>query len=166
MAVAAAVVVMAVVVTAATKQRALLVNNWTKSLSGVGLCRPHVIYSARSPLQLRWGDFVIFCEDTLVQKPPISSLISISSTKHLKLKGLRPEAISACAFSIRLMGNYFGHQINALSSAQLSKYFRDLIGTHFRSAVTLALYTFKFYTLNVLDKPWTMSHSIKPLKVS
>ena len=86
--------------------------------------------------------------------------------KHLKLKGLQPKIIDAYARGIRRMGDYFDHQIESLSAAQLTDYFSDLITTHSWSAVKLDLYGFKFYTLHVLGKPWSMPHFIKPPKVS
>ena len=63
--------------------------------------------------------------------------------KHLKLKGLQPKTIDAYARGIRRMGEYFDHDIDDLSSAQLTDYFSDLIGTHSWSAVKLDLYAFK-----------------------
>lgn len=85
--------------------------------------------------------------------------------KHLKLKGMQPKTIDAYARAIRRMGDYFDHQIDNLSPTQLTDYFHDLITTHSWSAVKLDLYGFKFYTLHVLGKPWTMPHFIKPPKV-
>ena len=86
--------------------------------------------------------------------------------QHLKLKGLQPKTIDAYARGMRRMGDYFDHAIDNLSSAQLTDYFSDLIGTHSWSAVKLDLYGFKFYTQHVLRKPWAMPHFIKPPKVS
>jgi integrase/recombinase XerD len=85
--------------------------------------------------------------------------------KHLKLKGLQPKTIDAYARAIRRMGEYFDHKIDALSAAQLTDYFSDLIASHSWSAVKLDLYGFKFYTLHVLGKPWAMPNFIKPPKV-
>lgn len=48
--------------------------------------------------------------------------------KHLKLKGLQPKTIDAYARAIRRLGGYFSGQIDALSGAQLTEYFNDLIG--------------------------------------
>ena len=86
--------------------------------------------------------------------------------QHLKLKGLQPKTIDAYARTIRRMGDYFDHQIDALSPSQLTEYFSDLIASHSWSAVKLDLYGFKFYTQHVLRKPWTMPHFIKPPKAS
>ena len=86
--------------------------------------------------------------------------------KHLKLKGLQPKTIDAYARGIRRMGDYFDYSIDNLSAAQLTDYFSDLIESHSWSAVKLDLYGFKFYTLHVLGKPWSMPHFIKPPKVS
>ena len=85
--------------------------------------------------------------------------------KHLKLQGLQPKTIDAYARGIRRMGDYFGHQIDNLSEAQLTDYFSDLIASHSWSAVKLDLYAFKFYTTHVLRRPWTMPSLIKPPKV-
>ena len=73
--------------------------------------------------------------------------------KHLKLKGLQPKTIDAYARAIRRLGGYFSGQIDALSEAQLTEYFSDLIGTHSWSAVKLDLHGLKFYATHVL-KPW------------
>ena len=86
--------------------------------------------------------------------------------KHLRLKGLQPKTIDAYARAIRRMGDYFDHQIDNLSPAQLTDYFSDLVTSHSWSAVKLDLYGFKFYTLHVLGKPWAMPNFIKPPKVS
>jgi hypothetical protein len=37
--------------------------------------------------------------------------------KHLKLKGLQPKTIEAYARAIRRIGDYFDHQIDALTAA-------------------------------------------------
>ena len=84
--------------------------------------------------------------------------------KHLKLKGLQPKTIEAYARAIRRLGEYFAHQIDDLTEAQLTEYFSDLIGTHSWSAVKLDLYGLKFYTTHVLKKPWVMPNLIKPPK--
>ena len=84
--------------------------------------------------------------------------------KHLKLKGLQPKTIDAYARAIRRIGDYFDHQIDALSEQQLIDYFSDLIASHSWSAVKLDLYGLKFFTTHVLHKPWAMPHLIKPPK--
>jgi site-specific recombinase XerD len=87
-----------------------------------------------------------------------------SHLRHLKLKGLQPKTIDAYAHAIRRMGDYFDHQLDNLSSAQLTEYFSDLVDSHSWSAVKHDLYGFKFYTQHVLGKPWTMPNFIKPPK--
>ena len=87
-----------------------------------------------------------------------------SHLKHLKLKGLQPKTIDVYSRAIRRMGEYFGHQIDNLTPAQLTDYFSDLITTHSWSAVKHDLYGLKFYTLHVLGRPWAMPHFIKPPK--
>jgi site-specific recombinase XerD len=84
--------------------------------------------------------------------------------KHLKLKGLQPKTIDAYARAIRRVGAYFDHQIDALTEAQLTDYFTDLIGTHSWTTVKLDLYGLKFYYAHVLRKPWVAPGLIKPPK--
>jgi hypothetical protein len=57
--------------------------------------------------------------------------------KHLRLKGLQPKTIDAYARAIRRIGDYFGHQIDALSESQLTDYFR---GTGDRSIAPMAVF--------------------------
>ena len=84
--------------------------------------------------------------------------------KHLKLKGLRPKTIDAYARAIRRIGAYFDHQIDALTEAQLTDYFTDLITSHSWTTVKLDLYGLKFYYAHVLRKPWVAPGLIKPPK--
>ena len=85
-----------------------------------------------------------------------------SHLKHLKLKGLQPKTIDAYARAIRRLGGYFDYRIDALTEAQLTEYFSDLIGTHSWSAVKLDLYGLKFFTTHILKQPWAMPNLIKP----
>lgn len=87
-----------------------------------------------------------------------------SHLKHLKLKGLQPKTIDAYARAIRRVGAYFNHQIDALTEAQLTDYFTDLIGSHSWTTVKLDLYGLKFYYTHVLKKPWVAPDLIKPPK--
>ena len=57
--------------------------------------------------------------------------------KHLKLKGLQPKTIEAYSRAIRRAGDYFDHQIDDLSEADLMDYFTDLRETHGWSSVKL-----------------------------
>ena len=84
--------------------------------------------------------------------------------KHLKLKGLQPKTIDAYARAIRRIGAYFDHQIDALTEAQLTDYFTDLITSHSWTTVKLDLYGLKFYYTHVLKKPWVAPGLIKPPK--
>ena len=84
--------------------------------------------------------------------------------KHLKLKGLQPKTIQAYARAIRRMGAYFDFQIDALSPAQLTNHFSDLVDSHSWSSVKLDLYGYKFYARHVLRKPGEMPHFIRPPK--
>ena len=87
-----------------------------------------------------------------------------SHLKHLKLKGLRPKTIEAYSRAIRRVGDYFGHQIDSLSVAQLTDYFSDLVASHSWSTVKLDLYGLKFYYEHVLRQPWVAPGLIKPPK--
>ncbi len=49
-----------------------------------------------------------------------------SHLKHLKLKGLQPKTVEAYSRAIRRICDYFGHQIEHLTEAQLTDYFSDL----------------------------------------
>jgi site-specific recombinase XerD len=87
-----------------------------------------------------------------------------SHLKHLKLKGMQPKTIDAYARAIRRVGAYFDHRIDALTEAQLTDYFTNLIGTHSWTTVKLDLYGLKFYYAHVLKKPWVAPGLIKPPK--
>ena len=87
-----------------------------------------------------------------------------SHLKHLRLKGLQPKTIEAYSRAIRRMGQYFDHQIDQLTPAQLTAYFSDLVASHSWSAVKHDLYGFKFYTQHVLGQPWQMPGFIRPPK--
>ena len=64
--------------------------------------------------------------------------------KHLKLKGLQPKTIEAYSRAIRRVGDYFDHQIDNLTEADLLNYFSDLSETHAWSSIKLDLYGLKF----------------------
>jgi len=85
--------------------------------------------------------------------------------KHLKLNGLQPKTIDAYARAIRRVGDYFDHQVEALTAAQLTDYFSDLLASHSWSAVKLDLYGLKFFYTHVLRQPWVAPDLIKPPKV-
>ena len=82
--------------------------------------------------------------------------------KHLQLKGLQPKTIEAYARAVRRAGDYFDHQLEALTEAQLADYFSDLLATHSWSAVKLDLYGLKFFYTHVLRQPWVAPDLIKP----
>ncbi len=84
--------------------------------------------------------------------------------KHLKLKGLQPKTIDAYARAIRRVGAYFDHRIDALTEAQLTDYFTDLVGSHSWTTVKLDLYGLKFYYAHILRKPWVAPGLIEPPK--
>ncbi len=87
-----------------------------------------------------------------------------SHLKHLKLKGLQPKTVDAYARTIRRVGDYFGHQIEHLTEAQLTDYFSDLTASHSWSTVKLDLYGLKFYYAHVLRQPWVAPGLIRPPK--
>lgn len=87
-----------------------------------------------------------------------------SHLKHLKLKGLQPKTIDAYARAIRRAGEYFEHRIDALTEAQLTDYFTELLAAHSWSAVKLDLYGLKFFYTYVLRKPWVAPDLVKPPK--
>jgi hypothetical protein len=68
-----------------------------------------------------------------------------SHLKHLRLKGLQPKTIEAYARAIRRAGDYFDHRIDALTEAQLTDYFSDLLASHSWSTVKLDLYGLKWW---------------------
>ena len=84
--------------------------------------------------------------------------------KHLKLKGLQPLTVEAYSRAIRRVGDYFVHQIDDLTAAQLTDDFSDLVASHSWSTVKLDLYGLKFYYAYVLRKPGVAPGLIKPPK--
>ncbi len=84
--------------------------------------------------------------------------------KHLKLKGLQPKTIEAYSRAIRRIGERFDHRIDALSEAQLTDYFTELVASHSWSTVKLDLYGLQFYYAHVLKQPWVAPGLIKPPK--
>ena len=85
--------------------------------------------------------------------------------QHLTLKGLQPKTIDAYSRAIRRIGQYFDHDISALTSDQLTSYFSQLLQSHSWTTVKLDLYGLKFYHQHVLQKPWVAPGLIKPPKV-
>ena len=85
--------------------------------------------------------------------------------QHLTLKGLQPKTIDAYSRAIRRIGQYFDHDISALTLDQLTSYFSQLLQSHSWTTVKLDLYGLKFYHQHVLQKPWVAPGLIKPPKV-
>ena len=54
------------------------------------------------------------------------------------------------------------YQIDALTDAQLTEYFSDLLSTHSWSTLKHDLYGLKFYYANVLREPWPAPDLLKP----
>jgi integrase/recombinase XerD len=84
--------------------------------------------------------------------------------KHLKLKGLQPKTIDAYARAIRRLGAISTGQIDALSEAQLTEYFSDLIGTALLERRQARSLRPEVLHHHVLKKPWVMPDLIKPPK--
>jgi integrase/recombinase XerD len=84
--------------------------------------------------------------------------------KHLKRKGLQPKTIEAYARAVRRAGEYFDHQVDALTEAPLTDYFTDLLASHSWSAVKLDRYGLKFFYTYVLRQPWVAPDLLKPPK--
>ncbi len=101
---------------------------------------------------------------TSVATPEFNHLYQ-THLKHLKLKGLQPKTIDAYARALRRVGDYFDFQVEALTAAQLTDYFTDLLASHSWSAVKLDLYGLKFFYTHVLRQPWVAPDLIKPPKV-
>jgi len=85
--------------------------------------------------------------------------------KRLKLSGKQPKTIESYAYAVRRAGKRFDYKINALTEAQLTEYFSDLLSTHSWSTVKLDLYGLKFYYDKVLHRPWPAVGLIKPPRV-
>jgi integrase/recombinase XerD len=84
--------------------------------------------------------------------------------KHLRLKGLQPKTIQAYSRAICRIGAYFDYKIDALTEAQLTDYFSDLLKSHSWSTVKLDFYGLKFYYDHVLRKAWVAPRLIKSPK--
>ncbi len=65
--------------------------------------------------------------------------------KRLRLQGLQPKTIDACARAIRDVGAYFQERIDDLTEAQLTEYFTDQLQTHSWSTLKHRLYGLRFY---------------------
>jgi site-specific recombinase XerD len=85
--------------------------------------------------------------------------------QHLALKGLRPKTIDAYSRAIRRIGQHFDHDIDSVTSDQLTTYFSKLLQSHSWTTVKLDLYGLKFYHQHVLQKTWIAPGLIKPPKV-
>jgi integrase/recombinase XerD len=85
--------------------------------------------------------------------------------QHLTLKGLQPKTIDAYSRAVRRIGLYLDHDIDALTSDQLTSYFSQLLQSHSWTTVKLDLYGLRFYYQHVLQKPWSAPGLIKPPKV-
>lgn len=82
--------------------------------------------------------------------------------KRLKLNGMQPKTIEAYSLAVRRAGKYFHNEINALTEAQLTEYFSDLLSTHSWSTLKHDLYGLKFYYEKVLHIPWPAPDLVKP----
>ncbi|MEF8700944.1 MAG: phage integrase N-terminal SAM-like domain-containing protein [Candidatus Accumulibacter sp. UW20] len=80
----------------------------------------------------------------------------------MKLKSLQPKAIEAYSRAIRRAGDYFDHQIDDLTDADLLNDFSDLSETHSWSSIKLDLYGLKFYHEHVPKEPWVAPGLVQP----
>lgn len=85
--------------------------------------------------------------------------------KRLKLAGMRPKTIEAYSHGLRRAGLYFNYQVNALTEAQLTDYFAQLLRTHSWSTLKHDLYGLKFYYDKVLHQPWPAPNLVKAPQV-
>ena len=77
-----------------------------------------------------------------------------SHLNHLNLEALQPKTIDACARCVRRIGEYFSHQVAALSADPLTDCFTDLMASHSCSGASWNRYGWKFFNEHVLRKPW------------
>ena len=76
--------------------------------------------------------------------------------QRLRLAGFRPKTIEAYSQGVRRAGLYFRYQINALTEAQLTQYFSQLLSTHSWSTLKHDLYGLKFYHNISLNKTFNL----------
>jgi integrase len=81
--------------------------------------------------------------------------------KRLELNGMQPKTIETYSHDVRRTDKYFDYQIDALTEAQLTEYFSDLLSTHSWSTLKHDLYGLKFYYDKVLHKPWPAPDLVK-----
>ncbi len=72
--------------------------------------------------------------------PPAFAQDYETHLKRLKLAGMRPKTIEAYSNGVRRAAAYFDYQINALTEAQLTEYFAQLLETHSWSTLKHDLY--------------------------
>lgn len=93
--------------------------------------------------------------------PPAFAQDYETHVKRLKLAGMRPKTIEAYGNGVRRAAAYFDYQINALTEAQLTEYFVQLLETHSWSTLKHDLYGLKFYYDKVLHQPWPAPELVK-----
>lgn len=93
--------------------------------------------------------------------PPAFAQDYDTHIKRLKLAGMRPKTIEAYGNGVRRAAAYFDYQINALTEAQLTEYFAQLLETHSWSTLKHDLYGLKFYYDKVLHQPWPAPELVK-----
>jgi integrase/recombinase XerD len=81
--------------------------------------------------------------------------------KRLTLHGFRAKTIDAYSRAIRRSGDYFNGQITALTEAQLTEYFSDLLESHSWTTLKHDLYGLKFFYEHVLHQPWPAPKLVK-----
>ncbi len=93
--------------------------------------------------------------------PPAFAQDYDTPLKRLKLAGMRPKTIEAYGNGVRRIAACFDYQINALTEAQLTEYFAQLLETHSWSTLKHDLHGLRFYYDKVLHKPWPAPQLVK-----
>ncbi|RVT40506.1 integrase [Rheinheimera sediminis] len=85
---------------------------------------------------------------------------------NLTLQGKRPATIDGYSRAIRRITAYFDRCPDTLSTADLKRYFADLIASHSWSTVKLDRNGLQFFYTHVLNKSWEWLSIVKPPQVN
>lgn len=85
---------------------------------------------------------------------------------NLTLQGKRPATIDGYSRAIRRIAAYFDRCPDTLSTADLKRYFADLIASHSWSTVKLDRNGLQFFYSHVLNKSWEWLSIVKPPQVN
>lgn len=85
---------------------------------------------------------------------------------NLTLQGKRPATIDGYSRAIRRIVAYFDRCPDTLSTADLKRYFADLITSHSWSTVKLDRNGLQFFYTHVLNKSWEWLSIVKPPQVN